>query len=102
MHATVKLAVSLAVALSGAAFAGGAEDIITKEKCSNCHTSKTTPKGPSWASVAAKYKGQPDAEAKLVQMLKNGGPTPDGDDHKKIAGSDADLKGVVAIVLSSK
>ena len=102
MHATVKLAAILAVAASGAAFAGSAEDIIAKEKCRNCHTSKTTPKGPSWASVAAKYQGQPDAEAKLVQMLKNGGPTPSGDDHKKVAGSDADLKAVVAIVLSSK
>jgi len=86
------------VALSGAAFAGAAEDIIAKEKCSKCHTATTTKKGPSWASVAEKYKGKPDPTAALVDMLKTGGK----DDHNKVAASDADLKAVVAIVLSSK
>ena len=102
MHAIVKLAASLAIAVSGVAFAGGAQDIIAKEKCANCHTARTTPKAPSWASVAVKYKDQPDAADKIVQMLKNGGPTPDGDDHKKVAASDADLKAIAAIVLSTK
>ena len=50
------------------------------------------------ASVAQKYKGDAGAEAKIVNMLKTGG----ADDHKKIAASDADLKAVAAIVLSSK
>jgi cytochrome c len=103
MHTIAKLsALAATLTLAGAAQATPAEDIIAKEKCSNCHTAKTTKKGPSWASVAEKYKGQPDAEPRLVQMLKTGGKTPDGDEHKKIAGSDADLKAVVDIVLSSK
>ena len=87
-----------AVALAGPAVAGPAEDIIAKEKCSKCHTATTTKKAPSWASVAEKYKGKPEAEAKLLNMLKTGGP----EDHNKIAGSDADLKAVIAIVLSTK
>ena len=87
-----------AVALAGPAVAGPADDIIAKEKCNKCHTATTTKKGPSWASVAEKYKGKADAEAKLVTMLKTGG----ADDHLKVAASDADLKAVVAIVLSSK
>ena len=87
-----------ALALSGPAFAGPAEDIIAKEKCASCHTAKTTPKGPSWASVAEKYKGDAGAEAKLVNLLKTGG----AEDHKKVVASDADLKAVVAVVLSSK
>jgi cytochrome c len=87
-----------ATALAGPALAGSAEDVIAKEKCNKCHTEKTTKKGPSWASVAEKYKGKADAEAKLLTMLKTGGP----DDHNKVAGSDADLKAVIAIVLSSK
>jgi cytochrome c551/c552 len=86
------------VALSGTAFAGAAEDIIAKEKCSKCHTATTTKKGPSWASVAEKYKGKPDPTPALVEMLKTGGK----DDHNKVDASDADLKAVVAIVLSSK
>ena len=87
-----------AVALAGPAVAGPAEDIIAKEKCSKCHTATTTKKAPSWASVAEKYKGKPEAEAKILNMLKTGG----AEDHNKIAGSDADLKAVIAIVMSSK
>jgi cytochrome c len=86
------------VALSGNALAGAAEDIIAKEKCSKCHTATTTKKGPSWASIAEKYKGKPDGEAKIVDMLKTGGK----DDHNKVAASDADLKAIAQIVLTSK
>ena len=92
------VACSATLALSGLAFAGPAEDIIAKEKCGSCHTASTTKKGPSWASVATKYKGDAAAEGKIISMLKTGG----ADDHKKVAASDADLKAVVAIVLSSK
>ena len=86
------------VALSGTALAGAAEDLIASNKCSKCHTATTTKKGPSWASVAEKYKGKADAEAKIVEMLKTGG----ADDHNKVAASDADLKAIAQIVLSSK
>ncbi len=87
-----------AFAFSGVAFAGAAEDIIAKEKCSKCHTDKTTKKGPSWASVAEKYKGDAGAEARIVEMLKTGGK----DDHNTVKASDADLKAIAAIVLSTK
>jgi len=86
------------LAFSGLAFAGPAEDIIAKEKCGSCHTASTTKKGPSWASIAQKYKGDAGAEAKIVEMLKTGG----SEDHKKVAASDADLKAIAAIVLSTK
>lgn len=89
---------AIALVVSGSAFAGAAEDIIAANKCSSCHTATTTKKAPSWASVAEKYKGDPNAEAKLVDMLKTGG----SEDHKKIKASDADLKAVVGIVLSTK
>ena len=87
-----------ALAAAGNALAGPAEDLITANKCSKCHTATTTKKAPSWASVAEKYKGDAGAEAKLVNMLKTGGT----DDHNKVVASDADLKAIVAIVLASK
>ena len=87
-----------ALTFAGNALAGPAEDLITANKCSRCHTATTTKKAPSWASIAEKYKGDAAAEAKLVNMLKTGG----SDDHNKVAASDADLKAVVAIVLASK
>jgi cytochrome c len=99
MRLTLTLAgAAAALAMSGNALAGTAEDLIAAGKCSGCHTATTTKKAPSWSSVAEKYKGDAGAEAKLVSMLKTGG----ADDHKKIAASDADLKAVVAVVLSSK
>lgn len=91
-------AVFATVAFASPVFAGSAEDIIAKEKCSKCHTATTTKKAPSWASVAEKYKGKPDATATIVDMLKTGGK----DDHNKVAASDADLKAIAAVVLSTK
>ncbi len=91
-----------AVALTGPALAGSAEDIIAKEKCNKCHTEKTTKKAPSWASVAEKYKSNPDAANKIFAELKAGGKIGDEDDHKKVVASDADIKAIVQIVLSSK
>jgi cytochrome c len=99
MKFSYSLAAAVAAsALIGSAFAGPAEDIIAKEKCSKCHTATTTKKGPSWASIAEKNRGKPDAEARIVEMLKTGGK----DDHNKVAASDADLKAIAQIVLSSK
>lgn len=94
-------AASLAL-LAAPAFAGPAEDIVAKEKCNKCHTATTTKKGPSWASVAEKHKGKADAPDKLFTYLKTGGKMSDGDDHKKVEASDADLKAIVALVLASK
>lgn len=92
------LAATLSLAFAGTASAGPAEDLINANKCSKCHTATTTKKAPSWGSIAEKYKGKPDAEAKLVTLLKTGG----ADDHNKVAASDADLKAIIAVVLSSK
>jgi cytochrome c len=104
LHVTIAatLATLATMTLGGNAFAGSAEDIIAAEKCSKCHTASTTKKGPSWASVATKYKGNPDAANKIFLQLKNGGKVGDEDDHKKVTASDADIKAIAAIVLSSK
>lgn len=103
----MKLPIALAAAFATFAFAGtamaaSAEDIVAKEKCNKCHTEKTTKKGPSWASVAEKYKGNADAPNKIFLQLKNGGKVGDEDDHKKIVYSDAEIKSVVQLVLSTK
>src|SRR6478672_1136927 len=89
---------AVTLAFAGNTLAASAEELITANKCSKCHTATTTKKAPSWASVAEKYKGDAGAEAKLVNMLKTGGT----DDHNKVVASDADLKAIVAIVLASK
>jgi cytochrome c len=97
MKRVLSLLSTLALLAAGSAFAGAGEDLITQQKCSKCHTATTTKKAPSFASVAKKYQGDAAAPAKLAEMLKTG-----GNDHDKVAASDADLKAAVAVVLSSK
>jgi cytochrome c551/c552 len=98
MKSTLAIAAAIAaLAFSGTTWAGPGEDLIAKEKCSKCHTATTTKKGPSFASVATKYKADAAAAAKLVDMLKAG-----TNDHDKVAASDADLKAAIAVVLASK
>ena len=98
MKSTFAIVAAVTVfAFSGAASAGPGEDLIAKEKCSKCHTATTTKKGPSFASMATKYKADAAAAGKLVNMLKAGSA-----DHEKVAGSDADLKAAIAVVLASK
>lgn len=88
------------MALHGSPFAATGEEIIAAQKCSKCHTASTTKKGPSYASVAAKYKGKPDAAATLFKGLKAGGKMGEEEDHKKLEVSDDDIKAVVAAVLA--
>ncbi|OGB06469.1 MAG: hypothetical protein A3E25_00475 [Burkholderiales bacterium RIFCSPHIGHO2_12_FULL_69_20] len=103
MRIDLPLAVaSFVLALSGPVFAGPGEDLAAAQKCSKCHTAKTTKKGPSWASVAEKYAGKADASDKLFVYLKTGGKMSDDDDHKKVEATDADIKALVAVVLASR
>ncbi|MDD4978297.1 MAG: c-type cytochrome [Gallionella sp.] len=44
-----------------------------KSKCGACHSIDKKSVGPSWNAVAAKYKGQADAEATLVANITKGG-----------------------------
>ncbi len=87
-----------ALTLGGAAYAGPAEDYIKANKCSKCHTDKTTKKGPSYASLAEKYKGDAKAAATMLNTLKTGGK----EDHEKAPGTDAELQAVIAFILAAK
>jgi cytochrome c551/c552 len=92
------LAAAAVLALSGAAYAGPAEDYIKANKCSKCHTEKTTKKGPSFVSLAEKYKGDAKGAATMLNTLKTGGK----EDHEKVPGTDAELQAVIAFILASK
>ena len=52
--------------------------------------------GPAYKDVTDKYKGDKNAEAMLVDKLK------EGKGHMKIAATDAELKAAVKQVLSTK
>jgi len=72
--------VTLAGAMLGTAGAAGAaldnaaaEAMMKKDGCAACHEIDKKKIGPSYVEVAAKYKGDKDAVAKLSKKVKDGG-----------------------------
>ena len=83
--------------------AKAAEALAKKDNCFVCHTLDTKLVGPSYKEVAAKYKGDKSAEAKLIEKVKKGGtgvwgqiPMPPNSPQVK----DEDIKTIVHWILS--
>jgi cytochrome c len=93
------------VVLSAPAWAATADEAMNKAGCMACHTKDKKLVGPSFKDIAAKYKGQPDAVAKLSEKVRKGGsgvfgPVPMAPNPPdKI--SDADLKAAIEQILGS-
>lgn len=91
----------MAIVILGAAtvFAAGmvqAQDALKAKGCLNCHEADKKKVGPSLKDIAAKHKGNKDAEAALVSKLK------EGKGHPKVAGTDDELKAAVKQTLSTQ
>lgn len=93
----------LAGQASAAVDAKAAEALAQKSGCLACHGIDKKVIGPSYKDIAAKYKGDKGAEAKLIGKVKNGGsgvwgpiPMPPNTPLVK----DADIKTLVQWVLS--
>jgi len=92
----VRLAVAvIGMAAASTVMAQSGADLVKSKGCLNCHAVSTKKVGPAFKDIAAKYKGQADAGAKLAGELKEGKGHP-----AKIAGSDADIKAMVDYVLA--
>jgi cytochrome c len=90
--------IALALAIAGAVAAGAvlaqsADDLLKSKGCLGCHSFDKKKVGPAFNDVAAKHKGNAQAEAALVAKLK------DGKGHPKINASEADVKTMVGRVL---
>ena len=97
------------VMFSGAALLADAADdeaaqaTLKKSACLTCHSVDKQKDAPSFKSVAAKYKGKPDAEAKVVTHITTGPKVKlDGAEieHPKVKGNEADAKNTAAWILS--
>ncbi len=78
---------------------------LTKDDgCTKCHAIDKTKKGPSFQKTAAKYKGKPDAEAKLVTMVTTSPKIKIDDveeEHKAVKTKDmAQVKNLVQWILA--
>jgi cytochrome c len=89
-------AILMAVVAAGALAGGMVQAQDATKKCMGCHDMEKKKVGPAFKDVAAKYKGNKDAQAMLVAKIK------DGKGHAKIAGSDDDLKAAVSAALAAK
>ncbi len=91
--------------VASAVDAGAAQSLARQNKCFNCHAVDKKKEAPAWKEVAAKYKGKPDAEAKLVTHLTTGPKVKFDDGHQedhpilKTKNQD-DIKNLVAWILS--
>ena len=97
------LAAGLCIAPS--AFADEGMDRLQKDGCTACHSIDKKIVGPAYKDVAAKYRGDSGAAAKLVDKVKKGGsgvwgqiPMPPNAPQV----SDADIQADVKYILSLK
>ena len=104
MKNTLALLAVATISVSGAALADAGEDLLKKSGCTACHAIDKKVIGPAYQDVAAKYKGDAGAAAKLADKVKKGGsgvwgqvPMPPNTQV-----SDADIKTMVAYVLALK
>ena len=71
IFASALLAVSVVIFAPASAVAGvdadAAQKLAKKNNCFKCHAIDKTKKGPSYKKIAAKYKGKPEGEAKLIE-----------------------------------
>jgi cytochrome c len=80
------------------------EELAKKNACTACHAIDKKLVGPAYKEVAAKYKGDKGAEAKLIEKVKKGGsgvwgqvPMPPNSNVK-----DEDVKTLVKWILGLK
>lgn len=82
------------VAFTFAAAANAQETLTKSSGCLNCHAIDARKVGPSFKETAAKYKGTPDAEAKLAAEISA------GKKHPSVKASAEDVKSLVKWVLA--
>ena len=70
MKALSVIAIASALAFSTAAFAD--VDLAKKNGCFVCHDATAKKIGPTWKDIAAKLKGDKNAEARIVEVIAKG------------------------------
>ena len=98
----------LSLAFSGTALAVdpiAAKQLARKESCLRCHAVNKKKEGPSYESVAYKYKDQKEAVDKLVEHITSGERVKlsDGhmEDHKIVKTNDPEkIRNLIAWILT--
>ena len=102
LHLTLMAA---SIAFAGNVLAGDGEALAKKNNCTNCHALDKKGVGPSFKDIAAKYKDDKNAQAKLEKKVRGGGSGVWGKMPMPVTAksvSDDDIKSIVQWVLSAK
>ena len=98
------LVLAAAAAIPASLPAHAQEELAKKHACLACHAVDKKLVGPAYKDVAAKYRGDASAEAKLVEKVKKGSqgtwgqvPMPPNTNVP-----DADVRALVKWILSQK
>lgn len=93
------------VAAAGVGSADGMRALAQRSGCFACHAIDKKLVGPAWSEVAAKYRGQKDAEGKLIAKVAKGGggvwgstPMPPNEPRVK----EGDIQALVRFILALK
>jgi cytochrome c len=108
LHVIAAVAAIAGAVLSPAAMAAdaaAAETLARQNGCLKCHAVDKAKDGPAYKEIAAKYKGKPGAEDKLIKHITTAAKVkfPDGheDEHKVIKTKDMnEIKNLVGWILS--
>jgi len=101
-------ALSSSIAQAQAVDVEAAKALALQNNCFKCHSVDKDKDGPAYKKVAEKFKGKPDAEARLIQHVTSGEKAkfPDGheEEHKIVKTSPAkdmaQIKNLVDWILS--
>lgn len=63
--------------------AAAAQQLARQSNCFKCHAVDKKKEGPAFKDVAAKYKGKPEAETRLVKHLTSGEKAKFDDGHEE-------------------
>lgn len=85
--------------------AEAAQALMKKSGCTKCHAVEKSKKGPSYQKVAAKWKGKPEAESKLIDNITKAPKVKldDGteEEHKIVDSKDMkEIKNLIAWILA--
>jgi cytochrome c len=103
---TAAITLAFSINASAAVDVDAAKMLARDNNCFKCHGIDKEKDGPAYKKVAEKYRGKPEAEAKLIHHITSGEKAkfPDGheEDHKNIQGkaSPEAIKNLVDWILS--
>ncbi|MDD5248702.1 MAG: c-type cytochrome [Rhodocyclaceae bacterium] len=114
MASKLSILTSVAVATAAAIFSASAfadvdavaaKKLARKDHCLRCHAVAKKKEGPSYQSVAYKYKGQADAADKLYTHLTSGEKVKLSDGHEEnhkiaTAKNDAEIRNLISWILA--